>query len=69
MSPSKTARQHPAMGAISVRLPAAFLAWLNDEAFENQTTMGQQVRNCVALAIDRSGKAKAYGITIVDGEV
>ena len=56
----------PSMGALSVRMPAEFVAWLNFRSVEDDTTVGQVIRDCVATAIVRSGDAEAFGIPVVD---
>lgn len=49
------APEKQAMAAVSVRLHAEQLAWLNETAAETGSTMGEQVRSAVWFAMARAG--------------
>ena len=52
------------MGSFSVRMPAAFVQWLDVKAAENQSSVGAVLRTMVAVAIMDAGEAADYGITV-----
>lgn len=52
--------------AIQARMPREFVNWLLDQAAEEQVSMSQILRDCVAGAIVSAGDAKRYGIDVED---
>jgi hypothetical protein len=64
--PPKPKSKHVKQGSLNVRVPVEFLGWLNLEAAEQECTVADVVRGCIALAIYRAGYADQFGVEIVD---
>lgn len=69
MATQRRHREPTSMVGIQARIPAAFGAWLSDQASENGSTVSAEIRNAIAAAIVRAGNAERYGIDVDELEV